>query len=502
MIKFQIFLILIITQIKSNIIIPFRIIDHSINNTVSEENNFFLFNKFLSEIEIGTPPQLIEVQISGNNYGIFLKEGVCSSNQCYNKKYSSSLIEKNHCGNTNIYSFYKEIGINESIVFKSDNDNMKNQLKIKKFPLLYFKEFSQQEKVLVQKYGRKIELYEDLYEIFNLKNNSLEKTKDGKASLLIGLQLSSSYNCIPRSNFISLLKDNNIIKDSNFVFQFYNNNNQNSDNYDGELIIGTLPHEYSPENYHEQQFSISNVLNYKYLQDWEIQFKNIYFFKQENNVKEQKNNIDIINNENTIIVDNNVNIEFNFDVRIIFGTKNYYNIINEYFFIKNKDKCSYNIIEKYYGIFICNNDVNIDKFPTLFFYNHIYNYTFELNNKDLFEEKNNKKYFLIAFDHSNIDRWTFGTLFLKKYCFVFNTIEKTIGFYNKDITFNNKNKILKVIYNLIYFILILIVGIGGFLLGKKVYVKVRAKKIYELNDNFIYKATEDPQIALEMATKK
>ena len=210
MIKFQIFLILIITQIKSNIIIPFRIIDHSINNTVSEENNFFLFNKFLSEIEIGTPPQLIEVQISGNNYGIFLKEGVCSSNQCYNKKYSSSLIEKNHCGNTNIYSFYKEIGINESIVFKSDNDNMKNQLKIKKFPLLYFKEFSQQEKVLVQKYGRKIELYEDLYEIFNLKNNSLEKTKDGKASLLIGLQLSSSYNCIPRSNFISLLKDNNI----------------------------------------------------------------------------------------------------------------------------------------------------------------------------------------------------------------------------------------------------------------------------------------------------
>ena len=85
---------------------------------------------------------------------------------------------------------------------------------------------------------------------------------------------------------------------------------------------------------------------------------------------------------------------------------------------------------------------------------------------------------------------------------MFNTIEKTIGFYNKDITFNNKNKILKVIYNLIYFILILIIGIGGFLLGKKVYVKVRAKKIYELNDNFIYKATEDPQIALEMATKK
>ena len=85
---------------------------------------------------------------------------------------------------------------------------------------------------------------------------------------------------------------------------------------------------------------------------------------------------------------------------------------------------------------------------------------------------------------------------------MFNTIEKTIGFYNKDIAFNNKNTILKLVYNLIYIILILIVGIGGFLLGKIVYVKVRSKKIYELNDNFIYKATEEPQIALEMATNK
>ena len=32
--------------------------------------------------------------------------------------------------------------------------------------------------------------------------------------------------------------------------------------------------------------------------------------------------------------------------------------------------------------------------------------------------------------------WKFGTIFLKKYFFVFNTEEKTIGFYNNKIKVN------------------------------------------------------------------
>ena len=493
---FDIFLIILIIEIKTNIIIPFKFKEYPINQNETEENNFyknFLFNIFFARIEIGTPSQMIEAQISGQNFGIQLKEGICFSSQYYNKKYSYSLKERAHCQNTNIYSYYKEISVNETISFKTDE----SQLKVKNFSLLYFKEFSEKEKLLIKTYGRKIELYEDLYDLFNSKNTSLEINKDGKACLLIGMKLSSSYSCLPNSNFVSILNDKNIIKDSNWAIKF--NNNENSKEYDGEFIIGTLPHEYSLKEYQKDQLYLSNVLNYKYFQDWELQFKSIYFFKEEPDQKDLIKFIDINNNENIINVDKNINIEFNIDIKIILGSNNYYNYINQYFFKKNKDKCDSHIYDQKYKIIICDQNLNINNFPSLYFYNHIYNYTFEMNYSNLFLDKNNKKYFLIAFDESKPDTWTFGTLFLKKYFFVFNTNEKTIGFYNKEII-GNKNWI-KLIVNIIYCLLIIIAGLGGFFFGKKIYYRVRNKRINELNDGFIYRSSDENKIALELASK-
>ena len=495
---FYIFLILLIFEIKANIIIPFKLKEYPINQNETKENNFyknFLFNIFLAKIEIGTPSQIIEAQISGQNFGIQLKEGICFSSQYYNKKYSYSLKERSQCRNTNIYSFYKEIGINETISFKTDENN---QLKVKNFSMLYFKEFSEKEKLLAKTYGRKIELYEDLYDLFNSINSSLEINKDGKACLLIGMKLSSSYSCLPNSNFISILNDKNIIKDSNWALKYYNNNEKNKE-FDGEFIVGSLPHEYSPREYQEEQLYLSNVLNYKYFQDWEIQFKTLYFFKGEPDQKDLIKDIDINDNENIIKVDKNINAEFNIDIKIILGTKNYYEYINQYFFKGNKDKCDYYLYDQKYSIIICDPNLNINNFPSLYFYNHIYNYTFELNNTNLFLDKNNKKYFLIAFDESKPDSWTFGTLFLKKYFFVFNTNEKKIGFYNKEII-GKKNRIIFNV-NIFYIVLIIIAGFVGFLIGKKIYYRVRNKRINELNDGFIYKSIDEDKIALEMASK-
>ena len=268
---------------------------------------------------------------------------------------------------------------------------------------------------------------------------------------------------------------------------------------DGEFIIGSSLHENFPNEYNKEQLSISNVLNYKYYQDWELQFKTIYFFKKESEINQKLNDINI-NDENIIIVDNNINIEFDIDTKIIFGTKNYYNNIYQNYFMKYKDKCNYEIMGEKYGIFICDKNFNVNNFPTLYFYNHIYNYTFEMNFTNLFLDKNDKKYFLIVFDDTKTNVWTFGTLFLKQYAFIFNTNEKTIGFYNKDIIIN-KTGIMFWITNLIYIILIIITGIGGFFLGKKIYNKVRNKKIYELNDDFVYKTADESKIAMEMASK-
>ena len=186
---------------------------------------------------------------------------------------------------------------------------------------------------MVQKYGRKIQLFDDIDELFNYKNSTLEINKDGKACLLIGMRLSSSFNCLSNSNFVSLLYDNNIIKDATWTIKF-NNENENS-KYDGEFILGSLPNEYN-----QNQLHISNVLNYKYYQDWELQFKSIYFYREENK-------------ENIIKVDTNINIEFDIDIKVILGSRNYYKYINEYFFTKNKDQCKYDLYDKKYKIIIC-----------------------------------------------------------------------------------------------------------------------------------------------------
>ena len=504
---FLFFLCIIILTIrnKANIIIPFKI-KENLNfklESNQEQSSFhnILFNTYISKIEIGTPSQIVEAQISSQKYGTVLNEGSCLTSEHFNKKYSSSIVEVGHCEDRNIYKLYKEISINETLTFPFYNksSNIKTNYKIKDFSLLYFKDLPEQEKKLIKKYGRKMQLYDDLFGGFDTyKNKSyLENKKDGKACLLIGMKLHSSHGCLPKSNFVSYLSKTKNIQDSNWVIKFYDEKEKENEKnkYDGEFIIGSAPHEYSPENYKKDNFKIANALYYQHSPSWQTQFKDIYFLNEG-----IPNSKEVINNK--IDVSINSNALFDFDIKVIFGTKTYYNLINENFFSKYKDKCQYIIDEKRYGIFQCDKEFDsTDKFPTLFFYHREYNYTFELNYKDLFEDMNDKKYFLVAFDEAEQDLWKFGTIFFKKYLFVFNSKEKTIGFYyNKNN--NNANFSIKLSNNMLWIIFILLSGLGGFLLGKKIYLRYRGKRLNELNDNFVYKAKNDSEIALEMSSRK
>ena len=72
---------------------------------------------------------------------------------------------------------------------------------------------------------------------------------------------------------------------------------------------------------------------------------------------------------------------------------------------------------------------NLKAFPTLYFFNKEYEFTFNLDYKDLFTMLNNKIYFLIIgrdMEEKNI--WSFGKMFIKKYPFMFNEDKKTISF--------------------------------------------------------------------------
>ena len=105
-------------------------------------------------------------------------------------------------------------------------------------------------------------------------------------------------------------------------------------------------------------------------------------------------------------------------------------------------------------------------------------------------------------------------MLLKKYLITFNYDTKMIGFYNKNIKYeekeNEKTEIYyeydaKIIFILIIaFIILLIIGI---LLGKKIYEKTRKKKVNELNDDYEYESHDinsyrsHKSLTLEMSSK-
>ena len=81
-----------------------------------------------------------------------------------------------------------------------------------------------------------------------------------------------------------------------------------------------------------------------------------------------------------------------------------------------------------------NSDFQIENFPTLYFKHTKFNYTFELDYKDLFLKIGKKIFFMIIFPYSYIEHFELGKIFLKKYFFSYDADKKMIYFYNKNET--------------------------------------------------------------------
>ena len=309
--------------------------------------------------------------------------------------------------------------------------------------------------------------------------------------LNIGLELMKSQN--EKYNLINLLKERKIIDNYNWFITF-NNVKRNSDglynlddinNIKGQLIIGCFPHDYNL-----YLFSKNNIrVDYS----WVMNFKNIYYYIIDSDYNNGKKRQEISSLYRQALI--NIN-EF-----LIFAPIQYKILIeNDYFaqYISN-NICHYYYDNELEGFF-CDKSENFTKnnlkeFPTLYFENNRFNYTFELNYKDLFIEKDNKYYFLIVCENGDVDDWFFGYTFIKKYQFAFNQDSKSINFYKQDLSKDEenedkgKNDINK--FNMVYLILIIvswIIFIGlGLLLGKFLFNKYKKKKrANELDDNYEY----------------
>ena len=275
-----------------------------------------------------------------------------------------------------------------------------------------------------------------------------------------------------------------------------------TDNYNGLLIIGNKPHEYENntikyyEDNYTQIYSESFLI---YFRIWEIKMKEIYFYNS------SKDRI-IVNTNN-----NKFTLLYNFG--FIIGSNQYKELIYDNYFepLINKKICELELSEKTiynitnyfvntngsYFMFICKKDKMknyINNFPTLYFSHIDYNYIFELTYKELFMNIDNYYYFMIIFPYNNIynelssQSWYMGLPFLRQYQFIFNSNERTIGFYKTKNFVESENQKIndKKSNNIwIYFLQILIIIIlvvSGIYIGMQIN-KQRKKRANELKDD-------------------
>ena len=343
----------------------------------------------------------------------------------------------------------------------------------------------------------------DMIFIYNNKDNVNEKSY----YLNIGFQIINQkfFKEREKYNFITQLKKREIIGNYDWSIFFKKGPNNNGNflynpdyllNAKGEILIGDLPNNYNPNNFNIQQLKKTYSKYTPLLFKWGLEFKNIYFYKNNNesNIISNKNGT---NMENISVTD----VQININQYIILSPLIYFYKIKTYFFdyyikegiCKINEGIEYKTISceksKKFGI------DNLKKFPSLFMEHHEFNYTFEFTYEDLFLEKDNNYWFLVALSSfkNDLEEWNMGIIFLRKYNLIFNQDKKTISFYNpnvliEDIDDKKWNRIALIsILTIILIGIFFIIGIIYIYICKKIFKSYKGKKrINHIYDNSDY----------------
>ena len=264
---------------------------------------------------------------------------------------------------------------------------------------------------------------------------------------LIGLGIESYY--MKTTGFLYQLKQKRIIDSYGWTIK-YNNNDK------GEIIFGGYPHEYD-NNYNQINFKNAKAESRGSYINWDLYFD---YIKWNNKIFNDSNGY-ILYAE--LIITNNTIIAPGF----------FMNIFQENVFKSNL--CNAKIYDNKYYYFICNKNFKIKNFGSLFFYHKDFEYTFEISYKDLFIENNNEFYSLLFFSQIQLDRWSLGKPFFKKYQIIFEPDRKLIGFYVNKSNFSWS-------WIIVYLLGIIIIVLSIYMIYKykKIPHRIKAK---ELDDN-------------------
>lgn len=483
----------LLTQAKTSyLILPFtkrEKLSEPIGNNFTVENfsNIYIEPTFSSIIEIGTPPQKVELIFSSEEHGIFMIEDKNSTlNYLFNKQLSSSL-NITHSFDS---QFFKEkpVTLIDSIFFPFYDSklNKMSKIEVEDYPFIYMAKTEGKSK----------------YE-----NKDFVK-ENGKAYMLYGSKVFCIWKNEICENLPHFLKHNNLIDSYIFTIDFNKNQGNGNESYDFEFKIGNEPHLMSPDRYDIDSLKYINPKTYSGEMNWIIQFHEVFYFPEGFKLNNNNNIIDfnqISFNESLInekVYNSDDRGQMAFDIDVILCPKFYYFSINKTYFGNHTNQCKIIRSKNRYSIFVCDKDFNTESFPTIYFYHYDYNYTYILTNKELFKVIGDKKYFLLVYDLYRPNFWMFGKIFLEKYLFNFDIQNKLIGFYRniykeKNNNYNTENKDNNNNYNILLINLIwlgiaLIFGIGAFFVGKQLFSKIRKKRANELtDDNYDYQINEE-----------
>jgi hypothetical protein len=279
------------------------------------------------------------------------------------------------------------------------------------------------------------------------------------------------------ANFITQLKKRDKI--NSYVFSIKYNNDDN-----GEIIIGDLPHEYSPEKYSSKNYFFDTVSITKEPPfNWHFTYDKCLYGEEE------------VDKSNMV----KLSIDFGFIKGNSFLKKN---LEKNFFGVNNCNKKQIND----YDIFYCTKDALKNFKPIIFKLQSKYcptitNANFEFTADDLFIKDNNdndKYYFQIIFNTDGLfHNWVFGKPLFKKYQMVFDQDKKTYGFYLENnfniintLPNNIANTSTKISWILVVFLLI--VSLGLLYALHKLLPKIPRKlKANELEENFSYDASNN-----------
>lgn len=391
------------------------------NTSLYSEDNYIekiMYKHLYSKFKIGIPFQGLKFYYETNQYYSSITE------DDYDKTHSST---------------YKLIDNNTKYNFSQDLFDINKKLKLKNFT-------------------------------FVLKGKSV--SDQFKNMNIIGLNKENNENNNNENySFLNQLKKSGYINEKIYSFLFGDYMLGEYKGFEGQIMIGCLPHEINPL-YDENDLKWISVKNKK---QWNIDF-------------------DTVKYNNDELTD--ISVDLDLSLYVIVGPESFRKKILKDFFKKQieNNKCKenyfYNLKDKQFYIFyFCNMDAEFIEIPILTFYNKEFNETFTISFDKLFTKYNYKFYFNIVFKKNPENRWIFGQFFFKLYRFVFDLERERIGYYK---TYLHKDHpiiaifcfaLILIIFGIAYLYSVINKRGNEFLNNKQIFYPVRQEYSQTQDDN-------------------